>query len=114
VIDPEWADRLTALLVGNPLLLATSLFEIISAEGFGGSYPTVARWVREQRGPRFRRADAASGADRDSTGRGGPVRLLGLLGVVAAGRAGAGVVVLRDDLVLVALADLVVHDVGRS
>ncbi|MGD9706033.1 MAG: IS21 family transposase [Acidimicrobiia bacterium] len=60
VIDPVWADRLTALLVGNPLLLATSLFEVISAEGFSGSYPTVARWVREQRGPRFRRADAAS------------------------------------------------------
>ena len=35
-------------------------FEIISAEGFEGSYPTVARWVREQRGPRFRAADGAS------------------------------------------------------
>lgn len=60
VVDPLWADRLTALLVGNSRLLATSLFEIIRAEGFDGSYPTVARWVREQRGPRFRRADAAS------------------------------------------------------
>ncbi|MBF6842029.1 helix-turn-helix domain-containing protein, partial [Acinetobacter baumannii] len=27
VVDPVWADRLTALLVGNPKLLATSLFE---------------------------------------------------------------------------------------
>ena len=60
VIDARWADRLTALLVGNSSLLATSLFEIIRAEGFDGSYPTVARWVREQRGPRFRRADSAS------------------------------------------------------
>jgi transposase len=60
VVDPVWADRLTALLVGNSSLLATSLFEIIRAEGFDGSYPTVARWVREQRGPRFRRADTAS------------------------------------------------------
>ena len=60
VVDPVWADRLTELLVGNSSLLATSLFEIIRAEGFDGSYPTVARWVREQRGPRFRRADAAS------------------------------------------------------
>jgi transposase len=60
VIDPRWADRLNELLVGNGSLLATSLFEIISAEGFEGSYPTVARWVREQRGPRFRRADQAS------------------------------------------------------
>jgi len=60
VIDLVWADRLTALLVGNSSLLATSLFEIVRAEGFDGSYPTVARWVRDQRGPRFRRADAAS------------------------------------------------------
>ena len=60
VVDPRWADRLTALLVGNSSLLATSLFEIIRAEGFDGSYPSVVRWVREQRGPRFRRADAAS------------------------------------------------------
>lgn len=60
VVDPVWADRLTELLVGNSKLLATSLFEIISAEGFTGSYPTVARWVREQRGPRFRGADGAS------------------------------------------------------
>ncbi|MFM7537796.1 MAG: ATP-binding protein [Acidimicrobiales bacterium] len=60
VVDPRWADRLTALLVGNSSLLATSLFEIIRAEGFDGSYPSVARWVREQRGPRFRRADSAS------------------------------------------------------
>jgi transposase len=60
VVDPVWADRLTALLAGNPDLLATSLFEIVSAEGFAGSYPSVVRWVRDQRGPRFRRADAAS------------------------------------------------------
>ncbi len=60
MIDEVWADRLTALLVGNPKLLATSLFEIVSAEGFAGSYPSVVRWVRDQRGPRFRAADAAS------------------------------------------------------
>ena len=60
VVDPVWADRLGELLVGNPKLLAKSLFEIISAEGFEGSYPSVVRWVREQRGPRFRRADGAS------------------------------------------------------
>jgi len=60
VIDAVWADRLTELLVGNSKLLATSLFEIISAEGFEGSYPSVVRWVRSQRGPRFRRSDGAS------------------------------------------------------
>lgn len=60
VVDPRWADRLNELLVGNRLLLATSLFEIIRAEGFDGSYPSVARWVNAQRGPRFRRAESAS------------------------------------------------------
>jgi transposase len=60
VVDAVWADRLTALLVGNPKLLAKSLFEVIAAEGFTGSYPSVVRWVREQRGPRFRVADGAS------------------------------------------------------
>lgn len=60
VIDEVWADRLNALLVGNGRLLAKSLFEIVAAEGFTGSYPTVVRWVREQRGPRFRVADGAS------------------------------------------------------
>jgi transposase len=60
VIDPVWEDRLNSLLVGNTRLLATSLFEIITAEGFSGSYPSVVRWVRAQRGPRFRAADGAS------------------------------------------------------
>jgi transposase len=60
VIDEGWVNRLSALLVGNPDLLAKSLFEIVAAEGFAGSYPSVVRWARQQRGPRFRRADAAS------------------------------------------------------
>lgn len=60
VIDVVWADRLRALLVANPQLLATSLFEIVTAEGFTGSYPSVVRWTRDQRGPRFRAGDAAS------------------------------------------------------
>jgi transposase len=60
VVDPRWADRLGALLTANKNLLATSLFEIVRVEGFDGSYSSVARWVRDQRGPRFRRADAAS------------------------------------------------------
>jgi len=60
VIDERWSARLLELLDGNKDLLATSLFEIIVAEGFCGSYPTVARWVRSVRGPRFKRADQAS------------------------------------------------------
>ena len=60
VIDKRWSARLLELLDGNKDLLATSLFEIITAEGFCGSYPTVSRWVRSVRGPRFKRADQAS------------------------------------------------------
>jgi len=40
--------------------LAKSLFEVIAVEGFEGSYPSVVRWVRDQRGPRFRAADGGS------------------------------------------------------
>jgi hypothetical protein len=112
VVDPLWADRLTALLVGNSSLLATSLFEIIRAEGFDGSYP---RWrggcassaahgsggrMRRRCRSRPRRARKPSSTSR--TARRG-----------RNGRARAGVVVLRDDLVLVALAAVVVHHVGR-
>ena len=56
VIDPRWAGRIAELLRPAPALLATSVFEIITAEGFPGSYPTVARHLRDLRGPRFRRA----------------------------------------------------------
>lgn len=60
VIDHFWSKRVDALLEANPRLLATSVFEIISAEGFQGSYPTVSRHVRSLRGPRFSRAEKAS------------------------------------------------------
>ena len=36
VVDPKWADRLNSLLIGNTSLLATSLFEIVRAEGVRG------------------------------------------------------------------------------
>ena len=113
VIDPRWADRLNELLVGNRLLLATSLFEIISAEGFDGSYPTVARWVREQRGPRFRRADQASVPIETAPGEEAQFDFSDCSSVGAARRVRRRVVVLRDDLVLVTVAAVVVHDVGR-
>jgi transposase len=60
VIDPRWAGRIAELLRPAPALLATSVFEIITAEGFEGSYPTVARHLRDLRGPRFRRAAEVS------------------------------------------------------
>jgi transposase len=61
VIDEVWAARIAGL-VRPPAekLLARSVFEIISAEGFAGSYPTVVRHLRERRGPRFRGGPAVS------------------------------------------------------
>lgn len=60
VVDARWAARITELITPPSKLLATSVFEIITAEGFAGSYPSVVREVRRQRGPRFRRAAQAS------------------------------------------------------
>jgi transposase len=61
VIDERWAERI-GQLVAPPAdkLLATSVFAIISAEGFDGSYATVVRHMRVLRGPRFRAAPAVS------------------------------------------------------
>ena len=60
VVDDRWAARIAALIAPPSRLLATSVFETIRAEGFAGSYPSVAREVRRQRGPRFRRAAQVS------------------------------------------------------
>jgi transposase len=55
VIDERWAARLLELSKATEhKLLATSGFAIIRAEGFDGSYPSVARYLRDLRGPRFR------------------------------------------------------------
>lgn len=61
VIDTGWAERIHQL-VAPPAekLLATSVFEIIRAEGFDGSYQSVVRYLRDQRGPRFRAGPAVS------------------------------------------------------
>ena len=60
VIDPGWAARIHAMLALNPRLLATSIHDRLGAEGFEGSYPTVARFVREVRGPRFKTGPEAT------------------------------------------------------
>ncbi len=60
VMTAVWRARIEALLSKHPRLLATSVHNKLRAEGFGGSYPTVVRAVREIRGPRFRAAAAAS------------------------------------------------------
>ena len=61
VIDERWAGRIRQL-VSPPAekLLASSVFEIIRAEGFAGSYASVVRYFREVRGPRFRTGPAVS------------------------------------------------------
>lgn len=60
VMTGVWRARVEALLGRHPRLLATSVHNKLRAEGFGGSYPTVVRAVREIRGPRFRAAAAVS------------------------------------------------------
>ena len=61
VIDEAWAARIRELIrPPAEKLLATSVYEIIRAEGFVGSYPSVVRFLRDLRGPRFRAAPAVS------------------------------------------------------
>ena len=61
VIDVRWEQRIGELIrPPAEKLLATSVFEIISAEEFAGSYPSVARYLRDLRGPRFRAGPAVS------------------------------------------------------
>ena len=60
MIDEVWAARIAELVQTAPRLLATSVFEIIRAEGFTGSYVSVARHLNGIRGPRFSAAPAAS------------------------------------------------------
>lgn len=60
LVDERWAARIAELLRRSPRLLATSVFDILRAEGFEGSYPTVSRHLNALRGPRFRAAGAAS------------------------------------------------------
>jgi transposase len=60
VLGARWRERIDALLRAKPRLLATSIFDIVQAEGFAGSYPTVSRYVHRVRGPRFRAAAVVS------------------------------------------------------
>lgn len=59
-INDVWAARITQLLKANEDLLATSVERIIRAEGWEGSYPTLARHLREVRGVRRGRSPALS------------------------------------------------------
>src|SRR5208283_3123269 len=59
-VGERWQGRIGELITPPSRLLSTSVFEIIKAEGFTGSYPSVVRAVREVRGPRFRPAPQVS------------------------------------------------------
>jgi transposase len=60
VIDEHWAARIAEMIRLSPRLLGTSVFELIRAEGYSGSYPSVTRHLHSIRGPRFTSAPAAS------------------------------------------------------
>jgi transposase len=60
VLTDRWQTRIAELLDTQPALLSTSLHDLLTAEGFDGSYVTVVREARRIRGPRFRAAKAAS------------------------------------------------------
>lgn len=60
VMGDGWRARVDQILARKPRLLATSIFDRLVAEGFAGSYPTVVRYVRQVRGPRFRAGPGSS------------------------------------------------------
>jgi hypothetical protein len=60
VIDEHWAAEIAGLLRNAPRLLAASVFELMVANCYDGSYVGVARHVNTVRGPRFSAAPAAS------------------------------------------------------
>ena len=80
VVDRRWGSRIGELIEPPSRLLSTSVFEIITAEGFG--------WLLSVGGPEGSRTPRPPlptctpgiGAHRDGPGRGVPVRLFGLLG----------------------------------
>jgi transposase len=60
VMNAFWKERIRLLIGNYPRLLGVSVHNKLAAEGFAGSYPTVIRELRTQRGPRFAPADRAS------------------------------------------------------
>ena len=60
VMTDKWRSRIGVLLGAHPRLLSVSVHNNLCAEGFGGSYPTVVRAVRDVRGPRLKAANAVS------------------------------------------------------
>ena len=79
VVDDRWAARIAELLRLAPRLLGTSVFEMIVAEGYSGSYASVTRHLHNHPRPEVQRGSTGVDPDRDRTWGGVPVRLVGLL-----------------------------------
>jgi transposase len=60
VMTDHWRTKIDTMLEQHPRLLAISVHNKLNAVGFDGSYPTVVRAVRDNRGPRFKAANAVS------------------------------------------------------
>jgi transposase len=60
VMTDRWRSKIDTMLECHPRLLAVSVHNKLRADGFDGSYPTVVRAVRDNRGPRFKAANAVS------------------------------------------------------
>jgi len=60
VMTDKWRESIDTMLKAHPRLLAISVHNKLNAAGFDGSYPTVVRAVRDNRGPRFKAANAVS------------------------------------------------------
>ena len=51
VVDERWRSRVGELLSHNAELQGSSVFRVLSAEGYAGSYQTLARYLHSVRGP---------------------------------------------------------------
>jgi len=60
VMTDRWRQKIDTMLEAHPRLLSVSVHNKLRADGFDGSYPTVVRAVRDNRGPRFKAANAVS------------------------------------------------------
>ena len=67
VIDEVWAARIAELVRAAPRLLATSVFELIAAEGYAGSYVERGPPPVRAAGTKVHRLGGRVDPDRDGT-----------------------------------------------
>ena len=109
VMTEQWQARIETMLESWPRMLSVSVHNKLTATGFAGSYPTVVRAVRDIRGPRFRAADAVSVPIDTDPGEEAQFDFCDLASWAAGSAGTCQPGVFRDDLVVVAVADVVVH-----